>query len=549
MAAVLAPAYRPLRRDAPNHHPAALAPPRARSQPPGPRAMPASNTVSYCPAQHSWVLHAPDDPPPRPPPAAYMPASAPLLDPLLFDTLADELHLPEFEVGPASPSDCDPPSLAVSEAQLDDWLFQILRMPRTAGDDACLEQRPRRHVDYLSHRWEQEQLWQTWRYAVGKQDSLPDGHRLANAAWRAWSKIEYGLATLSPESLGWVKEADVTWLYGPLYDDSESSLSDLPFLAPSASNSFPVKKPILKRTTISQAILQHSLSTNSLLEHASNLIKSRSADHPDVDWLQRSASDSVFSGPRAEIALRAAEATLSTPASGATSPTGRRRITFNNVVSQVVAVGGDDDDDHEPCYRDYDDNFAFADECCLLDDGRDSDDEMSDGTLVMAPQGHSRPDSRDSTSSTSSFNSDTRTIIAHLPPTTLKYDSDSDVDDEPYGRYGPACYASAFQQVNAANDIIHQANENPSSSQPSLLTRTPKTSSSPVKDSSSNGDNDEMWYLSPSGVFVPPDQLADRNSDRGDSGSPEDSLIGRVVDAMHTVRDIAHVFWNVGWGS
>ncbi|OBS16747.1 hypothetical protein FPOA_12686 [Fusarium poae] len=56
---------------------------------------------------------------------------------------------------------------------------------------------PSRQVDYLSHEWREE-------------ISGPHGDTLA------WIKAKNNLKTIPPESINWLKDCDVTWLYGPL---------------------------------------------------------------------------------------------------------------------------------------------------------------------------------------------------------------------------------------------------------------------------------------------------------------------------------------------
>lgn len=76
-------------------------------------------------------------------------------------------------------------------------------MSPTAGDDSSIEREPTRHVDYLSHNWREEDVWSSWRYIVDRKDTYEQGARLENAAWRSWSKLRFGLGTITPESLNW----------------------------------------------------------------------------------------------------------------------------------------------------------------------------------------------------------------------------------------------------------------------------------------------------------------------------------------------------------
>ncbi|KAL2677275.1 hypothetical protein Neosp_011044 [[Neocosmospora] mangrovei] len=77
-----------------------------------------------------------------------------------------------------------------------------------------------RSVDYLSHEWTDEELGPSWK-ALSSMKSLNNRDRLENVIWRAWTKFKNNLSTISPDELNWLKDCDVTWLYGPLHPDSQ----------------------------------------------------------------------------------------------------------------------------------------------------------------------------------------------------------------------------------------------------------------------------------------------------------------------------------------
>ncbi|KAF5351349.1 hypothetical protein D9758_008047 [Tetrapyrgos nigripes] len=84
-------------------------------------------------------------------------------------------------------------------------------------DDSSLSTLPRGQVDYLSHNWEEEDVWRSWRNMTRQKNEIANGVRLENASWRTWWKQRNKLKTVSPETLNWLKDSDVTWLYGPLH--------------------------------------------------------------------------------------------------------------------------------------------------------------------------------------------------------------------------------------------------------------------------------------------------------------------------------------------
>ncbi|KAK0548583.1 protein phosphatase regulator [Tilletia horrida] len=73
-------------------------------------------------------------------------------------------------------------------------------------------------VDYLSHNWARdEDVWNSWKAMTKSKNEIANGVRLENASWRTWMKQMRNLKTVSPETLNWLKDSDVTWLYGPLH--------------------------------------------------------------------------------------------------------------------------------------------------------------------------------------------------------------------------------------------------------------------------------------------------------------------------------------------
>ncbi|EJD47909.1 hypothetical protein AURDEDRAFT_113193 [Auricularia subglabra TFB-10046 SS5] len=84
-------------------------------------------------------------------------------------------------------------------------------------DDTAVQPLPLSQVDYLSHVWKEEDVWRSWRNMTRQKNAIANGTRLENASWRTWWKQRNKLKTISPETLNWLKDSDVTWLYGPLH--------------------------------------------------------------------------------------------------------------------------------------------------------------------------------------------------------------------------------------------------------------------------------------------------------------------------------------------
>lgn len=73
----------------------------------------------------------------------------------------------------------------------------------TGADDHSVRHEPQGQVDYLSHEWEEEDLWLSWRYVMSSGLVHKHKERLQNASWRAWMKAKYRLRTVSPDFLEW----------------------------------------------------------------------------------------------------------------------------------------------------------------------------------------------------------------------------------------------------------------------------------------------------------------------------------------------------------
>ena len=150
-----------------------------------------------------------------------------------------------------------------------------------------------------------------------------------------------------------LKDCDVTWLYGPLQtghfhlgpDEKGPTNSTL-----AHASSFIDKKPILKKRSMSEIMLQRSLSSSSLLKQATAVVQAQVKEGRILPRpsLQRSNTDIPFSIPSRHISRESASLATSTTASstsGAMSPNSeRKRIHFNEQVEQciVVDVKGDD---------------------------------------------------------------------------------------------------------------------------------------------------------------------------------------------------------------
>ena len=77
----------------------------------------------------------------------------------------------------------------------------------TPDDSEVTTRIPSVQVDYLSHEWQEEDVWASWRATTKHKASMANGVRLENASWRTWNKQRNNLKTISPETLNWYVQA------------------------------------------------------------------------------------------------------------------------------------------------------------------------------------------------------------------------------------------------------------------------------------------------------------------------------------------------------
>lgn len=514
----------------------------------------------------------------------YTPTLSSLSSEVTSDGEGDELALPAFEKECTTEEQEEDSGLSTPKttqtaaaATLPDPLL------RTSSDDASIESEPERHVDYLSHDWREEDIWSSWRYVVARRDRYSNGVRLENASWRTWAKSKYGLRTVSPETLNWLKDCDVTWLYGPLQTDFKPNQKPPPPSGLSSSNSFLDRKSILKKKTASEAILQRSLSQHTLLKHAGAILQAQKAENYSrgKPAFERATSDMGVPLARILEYPYTSSSTHCTPSesasSGLVSPSEKRHIHFNNEVVQCIAVEAKDYEEHDAdpslffLGEEYDNDYdEYGDD--EYDHNRyysdDNDDTESDEGIVMMKQVSSRtsPAGTTTTSPSVSSRSTPRTstsseskTIAPLPPTTLKCRSDtpelpwSMSQEDTRSKLSPTPSIETLRPPRPEANFLLDDDEDEQESYFNFKTKSRRH----TYDSSNNrpwfvnpedrqelefndgdGSNSGNLHLTPSGMFMPYEE--------GEEASYT-GMFGRIVDTVNTARDIAHVIWNVGW--
>lgn len=324
----------------------------------------------------------------------------------------------------------------------------------------------------------------------------------------------------------------------------------------SKSNSFiqsqSKKKPILKKRSMSEVMLQKSLSSSSLIKQAAAAVQAQQRELPKGirvsarPRFERAATDYVtfpFSSRR--LSKESISAGPSAARSGAISPTTERKhIHFNESVEQCIAVdmkGEEEDDvDLDPYDVDYD---------------SDSDDGM-----IMMKRTTSKRRKPILKRRSSNNDKPEKKMLSSLPPTRLKYEGD---EEEPTETAMKHSYRSPILSPSSSQETLRPSKssskmffvdsdeededtEKDDSFGPGL--RSPPPGGFGSSSSSSSGFRRTISSSSlnaapagmkrtESGMFMP--------NDDGETAS--EGIVGFVLDTVNTAKDIAHVVWNVGW--
>jgi hypothetical protein len=212
----------------------------------------------------------------------------------------------------------------------------------------------------------------------------------------------------------------------------------------SKSNSFLQKKPILKKRSMSEIMLQKSLSALSLLKQAAAAVQAQQSERrSDRPLMGRTTSDYVafpFSSRRRSRQNTSVLSSVSS--SGLASPnTCEKHIHFNEQVEQCIALEMKGEDDEEA------DSYAIND---------DYDSDSDDGALMMKRSNSKRKFpmlSKRSATPRNSFSTDSKTI-AMLPSTTLKYREDTPEPQETAMKHSNGFWSSGKLSPSPSQETL-----------------------------------------------------------------------------------------------
>lgn len=341
----------------------------------------------------------------------------------------------------------------------------------------------------------------------------------------------------------------MTWLYGPLQTREDNSRAERRSSDLSKTNGY-IKKPILKKRSMSEIMLRRSLSNSSLLKQAAAAVQAQEKDgrRQERPRLNRAATDYVTFPFSTRRASKDTSLYTSSTTSGIGSPSSeRKRIHFNEQVEQCIAVDvkGDDGED-TPVY---------------MHDGSESDD----GGMMMRRPTRRRKKGPMLRKKNKNKNSDGK-IIAMLPSTTLK-DRQEFLEVETALRHHTLGLENRHVSPSSSQETLRADVEKPKKGRGWFFggddsdeetgyeetgydfdgvyggqsqaseTDTLEPSETPLTD---DLDPDSTGLRrTQSGIFLPCDDV--------ELPTPNEGVVSRILDTVNTARDIAHVIWNVGW--
>jgi hypothetical protein len=299
----------------------------------------------------------------------------------------------------------------------------------------------------------------------------------------------------------------------------------------------PNNKPILKKRSMSEVMLQRSLSTASLLKQATAAVKARETRGILRLHLGRSSTD-YFAYPFASYRLSGQSSSVvpSVESSRIVSPSSERKyVHFNEQVERCIAVEAKGDDNKD-----------------MVDDYYGFDSDLVEGVRVKRVETKKRPISRRKTLKPRPAAG--RKTIAMLPSTTLKCREDTPESRETAMKHSrsplmsPSSSQETLRPIKQSGRFFFREEENDDGFDDVLLSPRSGWASPPNEDTnddldrsiSSGGVCKEPAGMrrTPSGMFMPYEEGEIQSGD---------GIFGRVIDTVNTARDIVHVIWNVGW--
>ncbi|KAI7895565.1 uncharacterized protein EV154DRAFT_457685 [Mucor mucedo] len=289
------------------------------------------------------------------------------------------------------------------------------------------------NVDYLSYKFDEMDLAASWRVLTKQKLNIVNGIRLENASWRTWAKQRNNLKTVSPDTLNWLKDSDVTWLYGPLHtvikeigdtdryakpkvSTTEDTLGLMMNQAPAPPLS-PSPPPTSSKKEEKRPMenSKQSRPSASPLQGHQKPLKSALKKVTMSDILKRSASElQINKEDSSNISISEANQQLGAFSPAVIASHRQPKLRFNQYVEQCVALGTDETSKKKGSrLRMVDLNDATTDtnEEDDTSDSYEPGDESDAGSIMI----HRKPNK-------------VRSSIKKIEPALLKTNSRSDPD-------------------------------------------------------------------------------------------------------------------------
>ncbi|KAH7120181.1 hypothetical protein B0J13DRAFT_568555 [Dactylonectria estremocensis] len=322
-----------------------------------------------------------------------------------------------------------------------------------------------------------------------------------------------------------LKDGNVDRLYGPLQPGgskiycTQTESSSVSLSKPNAVVNIS-KKPILKKRSVSDAMLQGPASSSLILQRGAAVVQEQEGDgwrvtKPTFD--QAAMADYIMFPFSSRRISRGTSSVLPTPTSSGISSPGveRKHIHFNDEVEQFIAVEAMDGDDD-------------------IDTDQLGDSDSDDGLMMKLARPRKRAPliRKKPKKGKNSLPSDGKTITM-LPSTMLKHQEDMLEAPERAIKRNTDTFRSPIVPLSTSQEALHPSKtltrffgEDEAEDMMDVDVNSGCLTAEPVG-----------MRRAPSGMFMPYEE---------EQPSSNDGIFGRVIDTVNTVRNIAYVLWNVG---
>ncbi|KAI8372600.1 hypothetical protein EDC96DRAFT_477027 [Choanephora cucurbitarum] len=228
------------------------------------------------------------------------------------------------------------------------------------------------NVDYLSYKFDEMDLAASWRMLTKQKMTIVNGIRLENASWRTWAKQRNNLKTVSPETLNWLKDSDVTWLYGPLHTTEPTKEKDATVISSVVHPQRPTASPLQNGKPLKSALKKVTMSD----------ILKRSVSELQIH--NESSPTNLTSG----ISISEANQQLGAFSPSVIASHRQPKLRFNQYVEQCVALSSSSEDNSRKKtsrvrMASLNDETTTNEDTSTDDNDYDPDEDSDAGSLIV----------------------------------------------------------------------------------------------------------------------------------------------------------------------